>query len=143
MYGREIINTVRERSDGSFEWKEGTLYPCLHRLEEAGHVRSQWKMADNGRNRRYYAITPQGGDLLKRKLAEWSASRRRCWPCCRRGNGSGGGCGIECRDRPDVACVGPTQAAGLGDGSGGDLGAWPVQPPASLEVETCVPRTGA
>ena len=36
MYGYEIIKLVNERTDGAFQWKEGTLYPCLHRLEEAG-----------------------------------------------------------------------------------------------------------
>ena len=38
MYGYEIIRLVNERTNGAFEWKEGTLYPCLHRLEEQGKI---------------------------------------------------------------------------------------------------------
>ena len=38
MYGYEIIQIVNDRTDGAFTWKEGTLYPLLHRLEVAGGV---------------------------------------------------------------------------------------------------------
>ena len=41
MYGYEIIRLVNERTNGAFEWKEGTLYPCLHRLEEQGQIFSR------------------------------------------------------------------------------------------------------
>ena len=42
MYGYEIIKIVHERTKKALEWKEGTLYPCLHRLEGAGLVKSQF-----------------------------------------------------------------------------------------------------
>ena len=73
MYGYEMIKIVNERTDGAFEWKEGTLYPCLHRLEGAGLVRSQWREAESGRRRKYYGITRRGSALLKSKVKEWSA----------------------------------------------------------------------
>ena len=71
MYGYEIIKIVNERTDGAFEWKEGTLYPCLHRLEGAGLVASEWQTAANGRRRKYYGITRKGAALLAEKASEW------------------------------------------------------------------------
>ena len=73
MYGYEIIKVVNQRTNNAFEWKEGTLYPCLHRLEGAGLINSKWSVSENGRNRKYYSITRKGTALLKSKIAEWSA----------------------------------------------------------------------
>ena len=72
MYGYEIIKLVNDRTDGAFEWKEGTLYPCLHRLENAGLIRSSWETADTGRQRKYYSISRKGRGLLRDKVSEWS-----------------------------------------------------------------------
>lgn len=76
MYGYQIIKTANERSDGAFEWKEGTLYPCLHRLEDAGLVVGDWQLAGNGRNRKYYSLSEMGRDLAISKVAEWEAFRK-------------------------------------------------------------------
>ena len=73
MYGYEIIKQVNERTDGAFEWKEGTLYPCLHRLEGMGLIKSQWRVSDIGRQRKYYVLTRRGTALLDNKVSEWSA----------------------------------------------------------------------
>ena len=73
MYGYEIIKVVNERTEGAFEWKEGTLYPCLHRLEGAGLVKAKWQESEGGRRRKYYALTRKGAALLKRKVEEWGA----------------------------------------------------------------------
>ena len=43
MYGYEIVKTVRELTDGTLEWKEGSLYPSLHKLAAGGLVRSEWE----------------------------------------------------------------------------------------------------
>lgn len=72
-YGYEIIKVVNERSNGAFQWKEGTLYPCLHRLEGARLIASQWQTSDSGRQRKYYSITRKGAAVLKEKTEEWSA----------------------------------------------------------------------
>jgi DNA-binding PadR family transcriptional regulator len=72
-YGYEIIKVVNERTDGAFAWKEGTLYPCLHRLEAAGLVTGEWRESESGKARKYYAITRKGAALLKAKSQEWSA----------------------------------------------------------------------
>ena len=73
MYGYEIIKVVNERTDGAFAWKEGTLYPCLHRLEASGLIQSQWQEQENGRKRKYYSITPKGEGVLKSKTDEWAS----------------------------------------------------------------------
>ena len=73
MYGYEIIKIVHERTKKALEWKEGTLYPCLHRLEGAGLVKSQWGASEAGRRRKYYAITKTGLATLKKQAGEWSS----------------------------------------------------------------------
>ena len=71
MYGYEIIRVVNERTDNAFQWKEGTLYPCLHRLENEGVIVSEWRTADSGRERKYYSITRKGMALLSERVDEW------------------------------------------------------------------------
>jgi len=73
MYGYEIIKTVNERTNQAFEWKEGTLYPWLHRLEGDGLIQSRWVQADSGRQRKYYRITKSGLGALAAKTTEWTA----------------------------------------------------------------------
>jgi len=70
-YGYAIIKSVREISGERLAWTDGMLYPVLHRLDEAGFVRSSWKTADNGRRRKYYRITRQGESELARLREQW------------------------------------------------------------------------
>ena len=72
MYGYEIVKVVNERTGGRFEWKEGTLYPCLHRLESDGLVRSVWREAPNGKKRKYYRVTRRGLTELARSKEQWA-----------------------------------------------------------------------
>ena len=58
-YGYEIIKILEGRSDNIFSFKEGTLYPVLHKLENDGYIRSYYKEKD-GRQRRYYTVTDRG-----------------------------------------------------------------------------------
>src|SRR5438045_8106364 len=63
MYGYEMVKQVNARSGGKLEWKEGTLYPTLHRLEAQGLIKSRWqevKAGEGVRDRKYYAITAAG-----------------------------------------------------------------------------------
>jgi DNA-binding PadR family transcriptional regulator len=73
MYGYEIIKVVNERSGGIFDWKEGTLYPCLHRLEGRGLVKGEWMKAGKERRRKYYRLTHKGHGALKSKVEEWKS----------------------------------------------------------------------
>lgn len=70
MYGYEMIETLRERSENVFELKAGTLYPLLHGLEEKGYLKSYEKSA-GGKLRKYYSITRVGKRALEEKKSEW------------------------------------------------------------------------
>ena len=70
-YGYEIISELAERSDRTFELKEGTLYPLLHSLERDKCVESFEKQSPQGRTWKYYRITKKGKGLLEEKEREW------------------------------------------------------------------------
>jgi PadR family transcriptional regulator, regulatory protein PadR len=72
-YGYEIVTELERRSEGAFEMKEGTLYPVLYRLEEAGHVEPYWETQERGVPRKYYRITGAGQAELARQVGEWRA----------------------------------------------------------------------
>ena len=69
-HGYRIAQQIKERSQGILDFKEGTLYPALHKLENEGLVSSN-ETAENGRPRRYYRITPSGRKALTKDRAEW------------------------------------------------------------------------
>lgn len=70
-YGYAIIKRVRELSGGRMEWTDGMLYPVLHRLERLGYVEARWEIAESGRRRKYYRITPRGRAQLAEELKQW------------------------------------------------------------------------
>ena len=72
-YGYAIIKRVRELSGGRMEWTDGMLYPVLHRLERLGHIEARWEVAESGRRRKYYRITPPGLDQLAEERRQWQA----------------------------------------------------------------------
>jgi PadR family transcriptional regulator, regulatory protein PadR len=69
-HGYAIIAALRERSDGEFDLAEGTIYPALHRLEQAGLVESTVQMAQ-GRRRRTYALTARGRTEFSTQRRKW------------------------------------------------------------------------
>ncbi len=72
-YGYAILQRVRELSGGRLEWTDGMLYPVLHRLGRLGYVEARWEVAENGRRRRYYRITPRGRERLAEERRQWQA----------------------------------------------------------------------
>ena len=71
-YGYEITQTVLSRSVGTFELKEGSLYPALHRLERQKLLSSYWT-EHGGRRRKYYKLTTAGRKALAARRQEWQA----------------------------------------------------------------------
>lgn len=69
-HGYEVITRLRDRSDGAFELPEGTVYPALHRLEEAGLLASTWDVV-SGRRRRIYRLTTVGEAALAAEAKQW------------------------------------------------------------------------
>jgi len=72
MYGYQIIKELENRSHGYFKFKEGTLYPALHRLEKNGLIEGKWQILDNGQQRKYYHITEMGYAKLAEKRSHWN-----------------------------------------------------------------------
>jgi PadR family transcriptional regulator PadR len=72
MYGYQIIKELGDRSQGYFRFKEGTLYPALHRLEKSGQIEGKWEVLPSGQQRKYYHITAQGYESLREKRNHWN-----------------------------------------------------------------------
>ena len=69
MYGYEMIRLVNERTNGEFQWKEGALYPCLHKMENEGLMKSEWKIV-TGKPSKYYMLTRTGKQSVEEKVNE-------------------------------------------------------------------------
>jgi len=72
MYGYQITQELQQRSEGYFEMKEGLLYPALHRMEQDGLLKSEWRSVAGSRRRKYYFITDEGRKVLVNSVAEWT-----------------------------------------------------------------------
>src|SRR5579862_467426 len=70
MHGYAIATELRERSDGTLEVPEGTLYPVLHKLEKEGLIGSRWEVV-NGRRRRVYVSSPDAGRAVRERIESW------------------------------------------------------------------------
>ena len=70
MYGYEMIDTLRKRSQNVFELKAGTLYPLLHGLEEKGLL-TVYEQEYAAKVRKYYSLTKEGRGVLEKKVEEW------------------------------------------------------------------------
>jgi DNA-binding PadR family transcriptional regulator len=78
MYGYELAAELQKRSDGIFGLGQGTLYPLLYSLQEKGFIRVAREEADpeQGRLRRYYALTVRGRAELDSNLTTWKEIAR-------------------------------------------------------------------
>ena len=72
MYGYEILMTLADRGNGEFEFKQGTLYPVLYRLEREGWIRAKWETPPKGKKRKVYSLTADGEKELKYRSEKWS-----------------------------------------------------------------------
>ena len=73
MYGYQLVSSLEGRIGEQFQIKEGTLYPVLYRLEDAGLVASRWETVERGVPRKYYRITDAGASRLEAWANEWRA----------------------------------------------------------------------
>lgn len=71
-HGLGIARRVEQVTRGAFAVKPGSLFPALHRMQEAGWLASDWGQSDTGRRARYYRLTAAGRRQLKTETAEWS-----------------------------------------------------------------------
>lgn len=74
-YAYEINKSIRQKSSGSFEFKEATLYTAFRRLEQSGCISSYWGDEETGARRRYYTITTIGRNTFYQNQKEWQNAR--------------------------------------------------------------------
>lgn len=73
LHGYAIMMAIQERSNDVLRAEEGSLYPALHRMEEAGWVRAEWQTNGTGRRVRAYSLTPEGDLQLATERARWQS----------------------------------------------------------------------
>jgi transcriptional regulator len=73
LHGYAIMSAIGERSGEVLRAEEGSLYPALHRMEEAGWIRAEWIVKDTGRRARIYELTTAGKKQLEAEETRWQA----------------------------------------------------------------------
>jgi PadR family transcriptional regulator PadR len=71
LHGYAIMSAIKDFSGEVLAAEEGSLYPALHRMEEAGWVRSEWITKDSGRRARIYELTATGRKQLAQEESRW------------------------------------------------------------------------
>jgi len=72
-HGYGIANAIEELSDEALKVEEGSLYPALHRMEEAGWFAAEWTLTENKRRARIYSITKPGKKQLEAETERWAS----------------------------------------------------------------------
>ena len=73
LHGYAIMAAIKQISGDVLRVEEGSLYPALHRIEEAGFIKASWITKDNGRRARVYELTARGRKQLAGEEARWTA----------------------------------------------------------------------
>ncbi|HYO80360.1 MAG TPA: PadR family transcriptional regulator, partial [Bryobacteraceae bacterium] len=73
LHGYALLTAIHERSEEIPQVEEGSLYPALHRMQEAGWLRAKWITKENGRRARIYELTTHGRKQLGTEEARWQS----------------------------------------------------------------------
>jgi len=76
MHGYGIALHIEQISEDALRVEEGSLYPALHRIEQAGWIGAEWKLTDNNRKAKYYRLTASGRKQLAEEEEKWSRLTR-------------------------------------------------------------------
>src|SRR5215469_14463624 len=71
LHGLGISHRIRQITNETFQVKPGSLFPALHRMEEAGWLTSSWGDSENNRRAKYYRLTKAGQRQLKTETEDW------------------------------------------------------------------------
>lgn len=71
LHGLGVSNRIEQMTKGTFKVKPGSLFPALHRMEEAGWLESSWGESENNRRAKYYRLTTAGRRQLETETEEW------------------------------------------------------------------------
>jgi transcriptional regulator len=72
LHGLGVSRRIEQITAGTFAVQPGSLFPALHRLEEAGWLSSTWETSENNRRAKYYALTRSGRKQLGEEAAQWN-----------------------------------------------------------------------
>ena len=71
LHGLGVSQRIEQVTKGTFQVKPGSLFPALHRMEEAGWLNSSWGESDNKRRAKYYRLTKAGQRQLEAETEDW------------------------------------------------------------------------
>ena len=71
MHGLAISHRIAQITNGTFQVKPGSLFPTLHRMEEAGWLRAAWGDSENNRRAKFYSLTAAGRRQLLAETRQW------------------------------------------------------------------------
>ena len=70
-HGYGIVLHIQQVSDGALRVEEGSLYPALHRMEQAGWIDAEWKLSEANRRAKHYKLTRGGRKQLEKEEQKW------------------------------------------------------------------------
>jgi transcriptional regulator len=76
LHGYSIAQRIQQRSDDVLVVEEGSLYPCLYRMEEKGWIKAEWGRSENNRRAKFYGLTRAGRKQLEEETALWERVHR-------------------------------------------------------------------
>ena len=71
LHGLGVSNRIEQITKGTFNVKPGSLFPALHRMEEAGWLQSSWGESENNRRAKFYRLTAAGRRQLETETEDW------------------------------------------------------------------------
>jgi transcriptional regulator len=71
QHGWAIAKRIEQVSNDVLQVSQGALYPALHRLEQQGWIRADWRLTETGRDAKFYTLTRAGSAQLQKELAQW------------------------------------------------------------------------
>jgi transcriptional regulator len=72
LHGLGVSRRIEQITGGTFSVQPGSLFPALHRLEEAGWLEAKWEASENNRRAKFYTLTKSGRKQLGQETAEWN-----------------------------------------------------------------------
>jgi PadR family transcriptional regulator PadR len=72
LHGLGVSRRIEQMTAGTFSVQPGSLFPALHRLEEAGWLDARWESSENNRRAKYYTLTKTGTKQLGQETAQWN-----------------------------------------------------------------------
>jgi len=71
LHGLGVSSRIEQLTRGTFHVKPGSLFPALHRMEQAGWLKSTWGESENNRRAKYYRLTKAGERQLTTEMEDW------------------------------------------------------------------------